>query len=397
MRSKIISFLKKHPKLLAFLWATMSVLLKIWSVFLPINKKRIVFASFGGRSFNDSPKALYDEICTNPFFGDWELVWAFAKPKEFELPRGRTIRIDSFSFFRILLSSRVWVSNSGMSRGISIHRKKIIEVETWHGTPLKKIGGEENMNSLSPNRNKKGNRKLDSSTIRCAQSEYDQEIFARIFHSDKKAIDICDLPRNDELTKYTSTKIYEIKKRIGIPLTKKVILYTPTYREYLSNKETIEKIKENIDIKKWKTELGDNYVVIIRAHYTFTEAMRISEEGFVFDLTNYPNINDLYAVSDLMISDYSSTFVDYSIMSKPMLCFAYDLEEYQEKRGLYCSLEAFLPCPIDTCQESLINRIKTMDYQLFSKKTKEFSEKYAPFAGKATKSVIKRIIERCQN
>lgn len=393
MRVKIIDFLKNHPGLLKSFWNLMGVLLKVYSAFVPINDKQIMFASFGGRKFDDSPKALYERICSMPEFKGWNIVWAFVDPDKYDIPRGEKVKIDTYKFFKSLLSSRVWISNSGMSRGIELHRKGIIEVETWHGTPLKKIGGEEHQNSMAPDRAKK-KRKLDDKTIRCAQSEFDLEIFQRIFSATKNSFCLSDLPRNDRLLRYSKNEKNDIRTLLGIPESKKVLLYVPTYREYLVDENRQTFLAPPVNLEKWKNMLGGEYVLLFRAHYAVRKAMNFQNDGFVIDVTDYPDITDLYIIADVMISDYSSTYFDFSILNRPMLCFAYDLKEYEEKRGLYLDLEAALPCPIDQNEDSLIKRIKDLDYTLYSNQTRQFHEKYAPNAGMACESVIKKILER---
>ena len=393
-RNQIISYLKRHPKVLSLFWNVSSVILKCASPIIPV-RKSIVFSSFGGRKYDDSPRALYEAICADPFFQDWSLVWAFVEPEKFKLPRGSIEKIDTITFFKTLLGSHIWISNSGMTRGIKIHKKGIIEVETWHGTPLKKIGGDENQNSMLTKRDieKRERAKLDRSTIRCAQSEFDKEIFSRIFHADKDAILTCDLPRNDELLKFDK-KICDIKNALGIAADKKVILYTPTYREYLVDDSNSIYLAPPITLTKWEKELGSDYVLLIRAHYAVNNALNLRDSDFVKNVSDYPTINDLYAISDLMISDYSSTFIDYSILEKPMLCFAYDLEEYEQKRGLYLELDKVLPCVIDKDEDALICHIKQINYGEASARTKEFRQLYAPNAGNACNAVITAIKKR---
>lgn len=393
MRERLINYLKKHPVILDLFWKTLSLLLKLWSIFLPLDDKCIIFTSFGGRKFDDSPRAIYEEICSRPEFDDWKIIWAFVQPDQFQLIRGETVKIDTLSFFKALLTSKIWVSNSGMSRGIKIDRDKIIKIETWHGTPLKKIGGEEHQNSMLKKKKNNTRSKIDSKTIRCAQSEFDSKIFQRIFNASKKSILMTDLPRNDALLRYDVSEVDNIRKKLGIAKNKKVILYTPTYREYLVDKRNNTYIAPPIDFNKWNKMLGSEYVLLFRAHYAVNKALNLKSTKFVIDVSDYPNLNDLYIISDMMISDYSSTFVDYSILERPMLCFAYDLEEYQEKRGLYVNLEEILPCPVDKDEDSIINRIISMDYEKGCFETSKFKERYAPFAGGASKKVVDEIIK----
>lgn len=386
-------FLKMHPVFVRLFWLCMRALLKVCSIFLPVKKKTILFCSFGGRKFDDSPKSIYDRFCMMPEFNDWKVTWAFVEPDEFSLKRGEKVKIDTVRFFKALLYSQVWVSNSDLDRGIDFYRSGTIQIETWHGTPLKKICGEENTNSIGGRKSLK-RKKIDSSTIRCAQSEYDREIFERVFYAKKEAILLSDLPKNDALLRYTTDRITQIKEKLQIPFNKRIILYMPTYREYLVDGDNRCYIKPPMDLSMWKRELGSEYVMLIRAHYAVTAALDIGEDSFAIDVSNYPTLNDLYAVADVMISDYSSSFFDYSILDRPMLCFAYDKEEYEEKRGLYMDLEDTLPCKIDRTENEVLSHLKTMNYEVEAQKAKEFHYRFAPYAGNATETVIAELKNR---
>lgn len=397
MRKNIIVFLKKHPMILNFFWKFLGIILKVWSVFVPIKEKTVLFASFGGRKFDDSPRALYEEMLKRPEFSDWKFIWAFVEPEKFDISNGDKVKIDTYSFFKILISSRVWISNSGMTRGIDFKRNGIIYIETWHGTPLKKIGGEENTNSMIYKKSKRNVGNLDSETIRCAQSEYDREIFQRIFNATKDSIILSDLPRNDSMLIYTYEKVQSIRKELSIPCDKKVLLYTPTYREYLINENNNMYIAPPINLEKWERALGDEYVLLIRAHYAIAEALGLQNTKFVRDVSEYSPLNDLYAVADCMISDYSSTYFDYSILERPMFCFAYDLEEYEKKRGLYLKLQDTLPCPIDKDEDDVVYHILNMDRSEYVENTKKFHEKYTPYAGNACGIIIDEILRRLES
>lgn len=390
MRQQIISYFKRNPQILNIAWNSARVILNIYGRFKTQGNK-VVFASFGGRKFDDSPKALYDEISQRHEFDKWDLVWAFVEPEKFTLPRGRKVKIDTLSFFKELLTAKIWISNSGIDRGIGIKKKGLIKVETWHGTPIKKIGGEENQNSMKVS---KRAFPLDTDTIRCAQSDYDREIFARIFHASMDSFVMEDLPRNDPLLTYSKNKCNQIRATLKIPNGKKVILYVPTYREYLLNEKNEIFMKPPIDLAKWESKLSEQFVMLFRAHYAVNAALEICDSDFIRDVTDYQTLNDLYAIADLLISDYSSSFFDYSILNRPMLCFAYDLDEYEIKRGLYLKLEDTLPCSIDKNEDDLIEHIINLDYKAASEATKEFHEHFAPKAGNASRAVTGVIIGR---
>ena len=117
------------------------------------------------------------------------------------------------------------------------------------------------------------------------------------------------------------------------------------------------------------------------------------KDGFAFDVSEYPSVNDLYFVADGLISDYSSAYFDFSILEKPVFCFAYDLEEYSNKRGLYLDIENSLPCRVDKNEDELLCSI--LDETNWStEKVKRFKNEFAPNAGNACNSVIDAVIKR---
>lgn len=390
MRLRFINYLKRHASLLIFCRAVVRNVMKITYLF-PIRKKTMLFSSFGGRNFDDSPRAIYEEICRRREFDDWKLIWAFVEPEYFSLPRGEKVRIDSFRFFRTLFTTRVWVSNTSMDRGFELRNPRILRVETWHGTPLKKICGEENTNAIAKSRYIKSK---DKTAIRCAQSAYDREILGRVLLAEESTFLLCDLPRNDALLRYTDKEKTEVRNALGIPKNKKVLLYMPTYREYLLNEKKETYLAPPMDLKKWETILGGEYVLLIRAHYAVSAALALTENEFVRNVSSYERLNDLYAIADVLLSDYSSAFIDASILGVPMLCFAYDLEEYREKRGLYLDLAENLPCPVYRTEDEVLDAIVHLDKAEASMQTERFRRRFAPYAGHATDTVVDEMQRR---
>lgn len=394
MRIRFINFLKTHPFFVNLAWGMAKVFLRIWGLFVPVQPKTMLFASFGGRNFDDSPKAIYDEVCRRPEFADWTLTWAFVDPEKFELPRGEKIKIDTPAFFRALLSSRVWVSNSGMDRGIGLKRKGTLRVETWHGSSMKKGTGDENQTAIGGKKRAEHKGPLDNDTIRCAQSELDKSIYQRVFHATKESIMLCGAPRNDSLFRYTADDIAAIRRRLHIPEGKQVILYVPTYREYLLDEHGEMYLAPPMDLAKWERLLGDQYVLLMRAHYAVSAALKLQENDFVRNVSSYGNLNDLMIICDILISDYSSTYIDYALLDRPMLCFAYDYEEFLEKRGFYWDIEKNLPCTLDRDEDTLLEHILTMDREKYVQATREFHQKFAPYAGHASEAVVDKMGER---
>lgn len=396
MRLFIINYLKQHPVILRIFWQIVGRIFSIISKMLNIKPKNMLFASYGGRKFDDSPKAIYDEICKRKEFDGWNLIWAFVEPDKFDIPRGHKVKIDTLSFFKALLTSQVWISNSGMSRGIEYKDDRIIKVETWHGSVTKKSCGEENQsNKYTIGGGGKSKTPVDVSTIRCAQSQIDIDILSRLFNASKNSFLKEGFPRNDELAKAKTCDYITAKKRLGLPLYRKVILYMPTWRQYdIDNKNEIY-CKPPINLNHWKEKLGDKYILLVRAHYAVSKALNIQNDNFVINVSDYPNVNDLYLASDLLLTDYSSAMIDFSVLEKPILCFAYDYEVFLEKIGMFIDLPKELPNCFFKDENSLLDFISNMNWAICINVVKVFKSKHANFIkGKGSEIVVETILKR---
>ena len=394
MSIQIKEIIQNNQTLYDLLFSVYSKFMSIVCYLTPINKKQIIFCSLSGRNYDDSPLAIYNEILKRHEFDSWNIIWAFKTPKDFSIPRGKCVKFGNLSYWKILFSSKVWVGNGGIDNGIEMNPCNRVIVNTWHGSPLKKIEGEENSNAVLKKYRK--NRKLNKRTIRCAQNDFDVETFARVFRSSSECFLKCGLPRNDILLKYNENDKKRLRKALGVPDDKKVILYMPTYREYLINDSLQTFIAPPISIKKWKEELSSDYVFFIRAHYAVSSALNLEDDSFCRNVSKYKTLSELYLIADLLITDYSSCFFDYAILEKPVLCFAYDREEYEAKRGLYLKLEDVMPCGVYADEDSLIKKIQTMDYQSEIKKMVEFKKQWVKYYGNASKAIVDEISKRIQ-
>ena len=344
----------KYSKLLYSLYYRIgSFLLRVIKLFVHTEDNLIVFVSFGGKKFDDSPKCIYDYIIQDIRFNEYRLVWAFIEPDEHTIPRGEKIRIDKPLYFITLLKARCWVTNSGVERGLSFTGKNTFYLNTWHGTAIKKMG-EDIPSQTSSFKSKAKSNTVD---IMLAQGFYDVNLFSRVFGIPIDHFRITGLPRNDELV-MNNNKVFisTIKHKLGIKEGKKVILYAPTYREYSkdSRNNVIQRIP--IDFDKLKYSISEESVFLLRVHYEVLKVIDVKEDSFLWNVSSYPSLNELMLISDILISDYSSIFFDYSILGKPMLCYAYDYQEYQDKRGLYFDVREALQSNLYD-EETLIGEI----------------------------------------
>lgn len=364
---------------------TTSAALKAMGMFLPIDNKLVVFSAHS-RKYNDSPRALYEYMISNPEYQNYRFVWGLEDPEHVELP-GPAIKVkaDTPEYFRYCLKARYWITCVNIERSLHFKKKGCRYLNTWHGTPFKHVGNDAGV------RKDYDFRAVD---LFCYASDYEKEIYKRAFNVREEALIPTGLPRNDELYRVDEDKIRAIKERLRLPLDKKIILYAPTWRDSTDNGATYS-IKPPIDSKKWEQELGDEYIILFRTHGYTNKLLGIEFNDTIRDYSAYPVINDLFAVSDILISDYSASMADFSILERPVLCFTYDYEQYRDERGLYLDYEKEMPSGILRTEDDVLRYIKTMDYEAESKKSKEMiKDRITYFGGHATETCLERLFER---
>jgi CDP-glycerol glycerophosphotransferase len=211
-----------------------------------------------------------------------------------------------------------------------------------------------------------------------SQNHFSTDIFRRAFAFGKEMLEI-GYPRNDVLfTKNNEKDIMELKRCLGIPLDKRVILYAPTWRDNEFYGKGKYKFNPPLDFNALRDSLGEDTVMIVKYHYLVMDQIDWSPyQGFIYSCDLSYDISDLYLVSDMMITDYSSVTFDYSLLKRPMLFFCYDLEEYKDTlRGFYFDFLAEAPGPVTLTTEELIASIKNYDGALYKEKQEAFYRKY---------------------
>lgn len=379
MKQKLVNFLKYNKVAYAVYYRVMSFCMNVLKLFIKTDDKLILFNSFAGRKYDDSPKAIFEVMRKDPRFKDYKLVWAFHQPEKYDAPQ--KIKTDGINYFKNALAARVWVTNSSVERGLNFTGKHTLYFNTWHGTPMKKMGADIDLGNTSFGA--KGRNHFD---VMMSQGHFETDVFSRSFGIPKEKFLEAGLPRNDILANYTEEQRQAIRSRLGIKQDQTVILYCPTFREYDKDESLGVVMAPPIDLKKWERELGEGYVLLMRAHYEVSKVMNIEENSFVRNMTDYPDLNDLYIAADILISDYSSVFFDYSITGKPMLHFCYDYEKYSSKRGMYFDIREKISGGLN--EDQVIERIKNIDTIAESKKTILFRDEFVNFYGSAEKAAV---------
>lgn len=361
--------LKSRPKFKKFVY-------KRFLNKLPVRQDWVFVESFQGRSYSDSPKYIYQYMLDNKM--DFKYIWSIsdktAIPGDPVQAKRLTIR-----FFYYLAKSKYWIINSRLPNYIE-KRDETVYLQTWHGTPLKRLAGDMEDVYMPGTNAEKYKRNFFNETQKwdylVSPNAYSTEIFRRAFWFDGTFIE-SGYPRNDILyNKNTEEDIQQIKQKVGIPSDKKVILYAPTWRDDEYYGKGQYKFNLALDLLDMQKRLGDEYIILLRMHYFIASQMDVSHvEGFAFDVSSYEDTGELFLISDILITDYSSVFFDYANLKRPILFYTYDLEKYRESlRGFYIDIEKELPGPLLKTSDEVIDAIDNIE-----KIEENFRDRYEAF------------------
>lgn len=360
---------------------------------LPL-REAVLYNSFGGKQFSDSPRAVYEELVRR---GTEVEHIAMVHDQQVVLPPGvRGVEWASEEWYEALARSRYIVTNGGI-REWFVRREGQVVVQTWHGTPLKRIGADL-LGTPQANLAYIGSlpqRSLQYSLF-ITPNAFTTPIMTNAFRLQCEVLE-AGYPRNDVFHAPDRVRrAAAVREKLGIPAGKKVVLYAPTWRDDQRYGGRRFKLDNRIDVDAARKRLGEDHVLLYRKHHKVLDSIPGAGQGFVWDVTYYPDIADLYLIADVLITDYSSVLFDFAHSGRPMLFFTYDLEHYRDTlRGFYFDFTSRAPGPLLKTSDELVDAILNIDDV-----TEKYQEKYdrfkadfcEPSDGRASARVVDRML-----
>lgn len=366
----------------------------------------IIFESYMGRQYSCSPKALYEEMLKDTKYSDFIKIWSFKNPEEHNdlLNNKNTyiVKYKSEDYYKAYSQAKYWITNSRIPNEIKKHNYQVY-IQCWHGTPLKKLGFDikNYTGTKTSTKDLYRNYRLDAEryTYIISPSNFFTEKITSAFGLRKIGKENIFIekgyPRNDFLYTFTEEECENIKKKFNISKNKKVILYAPTWRENQHKPGVGYTYNLGVDFDLLKDKLEKDYVILFRAHYFISNQFNFEKyKGFIINASNYDDINHLYIISDMLITDYSSVFFDYANLKRPILFYMYDFEEYKNKmRDFYLSIDE-LPGPIIKDQKLLPSEIdKLINNFTYNNQYNEFNSKFNPYNTKCSRVILSECIK----
>lgn len=344
----------------------------------------VLFESFGGSAVTDSCLALDREIATNR--PDLTRYWT-VRDHSIAVPDGAIPLVQySRKWWEILSVAKYLVNNNNFP---SAFRKASNQVylQTWHGTPLKRIGNDVPPGNLSLVYRQLMVREAAYWDYLLAQSPWAGRTMSNAFGYEGDVIDI-GYPRNSSLF----GKIAEESRRVTreffeIGEKQTVILYAPTWRDDKKTSSGHYEKVSYLDFSTLQKRFGSEVVVLARGHVNTNKSNKVMTGPNVIDVTKYPDLNDLINASDLMVGDYSSVMFDYVNTGKPILFLVPDLDQYSsETRGFYFDFVDTAPGPLCENTAQLIDALNNLgDVQArYGTAYHNFRAKFAPNDSEST-------------
>lgn len=367
----------------------------------------VIFCAYNGKSYACSPKAIYEYMLSVPKYKGYNFIWIFKEPEKHKdvaaNPNTKIVKYHTRQCNIALRQAKYWFFNF---RALEhwIPTKKQVYTQCWHGTPLKRLGYDINGSHNAMNSQKELRDKYRT------DAKHFKYLLSPSAFTSKRLYDAFNLgennpnariveegyPRNDFLVNHTDEDVEKIKEKLHIPNDKKVILYAPTWRDNQHDSRLGYVYKLGIDFDKLRSDLEDEYVILFRPHYFIANSFDFKRyDGFVINAAGVDDINELYIVSDMLITDYSSVFFDYAILKRPVIFFMYDIEEYKNDiRGFYLELSE-LPGPVVTEEKELLSQIRhKSEHFSYDSRYKSFNKRFNYLEdGKASGRVVKTIVE----
>ncbi|MGM0902865.1 MAG: CDP-glycerol glycerophosphotransferase family protein [Bacillota bacterium] len=357
----------------------------VFSLFnvLPLQKKIVLVASF-----TENNLYIFDEFQKqNVDFRT--IILANKKVYPFlasELSKETVLLFDFkkltqyiMSIYHLATAKVVFIDNYFGFLAATKFKKDVKCIQIWHANgAIKKFGLEDQSVEFRTERAKERFKKVYNNFHKITVgSDAMADIFIQAFGLSENRILRTGIPRTDlfyNVDKKESIEQY-LYKKYPFLADKQVILYAPTFRD-----EKLETFELHINLKLLKKELEEEYILLLKLHPAIKNSITITEDlkGFVYDFSDYPNVNELFFVADLLITDYSSLPFEYSILNKPMIFFPYDLIEYRRTRGFWEDYKKLIPGPIAYSTTEIVQTLKTKDFQL--EKVVAFNQKWNTYS-----------------
>lgn len=335
-----------------------------------VDTSMIFYESRDGKNMIDSPKAMFDYLLNDPSFKDYQHIWSYV-PSEIgwddlverysEMSNVFFVERNTQQYVSYLSKSKYLVTNSTF-QSFFVPKKEQIVINTWHGTPLKKMGYD--IENANPAGSQNVVRNFLFSKYIISPNAHTSEVLKNSFRLDgifSGEILEFGYPRNDVLQRKDNSVLKQLIDRgIDIDGSKELILYCPTWKgtSTLNPSDSLQQILAETSFLR--SQVGEKYNVLVKVHpYIFNKAKEVEELNRYLVPDDF-DPNYVLLVTDILLTDYSSIYFDFLVTNKPIIFYSWDSDIYESTRGMYFD-ENELPGPIVSTMSDVIDSINKID------------------------------------
>ncbi len=351
----------------------------------------IVYQSFAGR-FSDSPRALFSALSRqNP---EHDHVWLLDDAHRGALEANvRSLPWGGDAARAALEDADLVVANTHTDVPWT-KKPGATYLQTWHGTPLKRI--HHDVRWAPEGRLDRLDGDVAQWDVLLSPNAASTPLLRRAFRYDGELLET-GYPRNDVLSAPDrDARRAEVRERLRLAPGQTAVLYAPTWRDDAVFAEGGKDFMLGLDPVAVADGLtGVDGVLLLRLHHELTARSTAIDHPRVREVSRHPDISDLYLAADALVTDYSSVMFDFAITGRPIVFYAYDLDDYRDRlRGFYFPLEPVAPGPIVTEQDALVATLNDLPAV-----AEDNAERYTAFRerfchledGRATERVLERL------
>lgn len=351
----------------------------------PVKKNRVFLVCFDGRKLGFDAKAVVDYARENGH--NYEFVWGCGdlecvKKYSSQMSGVKFVKYKSLKGVINLMTAQVIIYNINLPAIIPF-RKKQLRINTWHGFPYKRVGKYTNAYSKE---------NFNKATCFMSHSRwYTENVIRDSFEFEGDVLE-CGTPRNDV---FFTAGVAEIEQKVkgayGIPADKKTVLFAPTFRGEFNYEES------GIDFRRLTSSLserfGGEWVILFRVHPLLAANMTIDHENYV-NVSAHQDMQELLCCADVLVTDYSSSMWDFSILGRPVFLYADDIDRYEKDRGLYVSFDS-LPFVVCRNNDELESGIKGFDENEYAPALQNYKNDMGSFeSGRACAELFEYIKDK---
>lgn len=386
---------KKDKDIIKFISASiLRGLTKILCIF-PVRNNRIIFSAYDAKHICCNPKYIFEGLMKN-YPGKFEYVWTLSDSEEVSDFKSKenikVVPLRSMKFYFYKATSKVCVVNSASFPEVKL-RKNQFQIYTHHGGGAYKTAGATIKGNDTWYNLKKLDWDAENTSVFLSSSKYFSEVVIREQKRYKGEIMSYGMPRNDILVNHDESELRKkIRNKYNLNADAKIVIYAPTWRD--TNNYNYEDIDVNGVINALTKRFGGEWVFFMRTHYLGKAKDKSTN---VIKVSDYPDMQELLAASDVLISDYSSSIWDYSFTGRPCLLYTPDLDLYLNDRGFDTPIESW-GYPICKSNNILKNVLENWDTEKYKTRIEQHHKTLvACETGQATQKICERIYKECFN